>query len=109
MIFRSRKRLVPFLFGLGAFVAILAAPDFPPVTDPHGNPVLLSHEGKAALGLFLLAGIWWVFEVVPVGVTAIGIGVVQSLWLIRDSRIALTDFMDPSVWFIFGSLLIGPS
>ncbi|PJA73554.1 transporter [bacterium CG_4_9_14_3_um_filter_65_15] len=107
MIFRSRKRLIPFLFGLGTFIVILAAPDFPPVTDPHGNPVLLSHEGKAALGLFLLAGIWWVFEVVPVGITAIGIGVVQSLWLIRDSRTALTDFMDPSVWFIFGSLLIG--
>ena len=47
------------------------------------------------------------FEVVPVGVTAIAIGVVQSLWLIRDPRTAMTDFMDPSVWFIFGSLLIG--
>jgi sodium-dependent dicarboxylate transporter 2/3/5 len=27
--------------------------------------------------------------------------------MIRDTRVALTDFMDPSVWFIFGSLLIG--
>ncbi len=107
MIFRSRKRLIPFLFGLAIFTAIVVAPDFPAVSDPHGNPVLLTHEGKAALGLFLLAGIWWVFEVIPVGITAIGIGVIQSLWLIRDTRTALTDYMDPSVWFIFGSLLIG--
>ncbi len=107
MIFRSRQRLVPFLFGLLVFIGILMAPDFPAVTNPHGDAVLLTHQGKAALGLFLLAGIWWVFEVVPVGITAIGIGVIQSLWLIRDPRTALTDFMDPSVWFIFGSLLIG--
>ncbi len=107
MIFRSRKRLIPFLFGLVVFIGILTAPNFPAVNDPHGNPVMLTHEGKAALGLFLLAGIWWVFEVIPVGITAIGIGVIQSLWLIRDTRAALTDFMDPSVWFIFGSLLIG--
>ena len=67
----------------------------------------LSHEGKAALGLFLLAGIWWVFEVLPAGVTGLTIAVVQALWFIREPRHAMTDFMDPSVFFIFGSLLIG--
>jgi sodium-dependent dicarboxylate transporter 2/3/5 len=45
--------------------------------------------------------------VVPIGVTSIAIGVVQSLWLIRDSQKAFTDFLDPSVWFIFGSIVIG--
>ena len=55
----------------------------------------------------MLAATWWIFEVVPIGVTGIAIGVVQSLFLIRDSRIAFTDFMAPSVWFILGSLVIG--
>jgi sodium-dependent dicarboxylate transporter 2/3/5 len=99
--------MLPFLLGLALFTGLAAAPDFGPVTDPDGMEVPLSHEGKAALGLFLLAGVWWVFEVLPVGVTAMVVGVVQSLWLIRDSRTAFTDFMDPSVWFIFGSLLMG--
>jgi sodium-dependent dicarboxylate transporter 2/3/5 len=106
---RNPRKLLPFLFGLGVFVALTLAPALPDTVDPAGNPVVLSHDGKAALGLFLLAGIWWVFEVLPVGVTAIAIGVIQSLWLIRDTRKAFTDFMDPSVWFIFGSLLIGSS
>jgi sodium-dependent dicarboxylate transporter 2/3/5 len=88
-------------------VGFTLAPELPGTVDPSGRLVPLTHEGKAALGLFLLAGIWWVFEVVPVGVTAIAIGVIQSFWMIRDTRVALTDFMDPSVWFIFGSLLIG--
>ncbi len=46
-------------------------------------------------------------EVIPIGVTAITIGVIQALFLIRPARDAFTDFMDPSVWFIFGSLMIG--
>ena len=107
MNWRNPRRLVPFLLGGLLFAGMALAPGFPDVSDPSGLVISLSREGQAALGLFLLAGIWWVFEVVPVGVTAIAIAVFQSLLLIRDPRIAMTDFMDPSVWFIFGSLLIG--
>ena len=60
-----------------------------------------------ALGLFLMAGIWWVFEVMPIGVTAIAIGLFQVLFYIRPAKDALGDFLDPSVWFIFGSVVIG--
>jgi sodium-dependent dicarboxylate transporter 2/3/5 len=60
-----------------------------------------------ALGLFLMAGIWWVFEVMPIGVTAIAIGLFQVLFYIRPAKEALRDFLDPSVWFIFGSVVIG--
>jgi solute carrier family 13 (sodium-dependent dicarboxylate transporter), member 2/3/5 len=104
---RNPRRLIPLLLGLGIFALLHFLPSMPDATDPGGRVVHLSHEGKAALGLFLMAAVWWIFEVIPVGVTAIAIGVVQSLWLIRDPRAAMTDFMDPSVWFIFGSLLVG--
>ncbi len=104
---RNPRRFIPFLMGLAVFLAMYLAPSLPEVTDPNGVTVALSHQGKAALGLFLMAGLWWVFEVFPLGVTAIAVGVVQSLWFIRDHRLAMTDYMDPSVWFIFGSLLIG--
>ncbi|MCP4293757.1 MAG: SLC13/DASS family transporter [bacterium] len=79
----------------------------PDALDPAGQSISLTHEGKAALGLFLLAGVWWVFEVLPAGVTGLTIAVIQTLWFIREPRTAMTDFMDPSVFFIFGSLLIG--
>lgn len=67
----------------------------------------MSHQGKGALALFLLAGTFWVFEVLPIGVTGILIGVVQALFFIRPANDAFRDFMDPSVLFIFGSLSIG--
>ena len=104
---RNPRRLIPFVLGLAVFLVMYLLPTLPEVMDPEGGFVGLSHQGKAALGLFLMAGIWWVFEVFPVGVTAITVGIVQSLWFIRDHRTAMTDYMDPSVWFIFGSLLIG--
>ena len=104
---RNHRRLTAFVLGLAAFVALYLLPSLPEVVAPEGNTVALSHQGKAALGLFLMAGIWWVLEVFPLGVTAIAVGVAQSLFFIRDHRTAMTDYMDPAVWFIFGSLLIG--
>ena len=62
---------------------------------------------KGAIALFLLAGVWWVFEVVPIGVTAIAIGVFQAIFAIRSAKDAFRDFMDPSVMFIFASVVIG--
>ncbi len=101
------RRLTPLLGGLLLFVVLALMPNPPDTVDPQGVSHALTTQGRAALGLFLLASVWWVFEVIPVGVTALGIGVIQSLWMIRDTRVALTDFMDPSVWFIFGSLIMG--
>jgi len=103
----DRKRAVFLLLGVGLFLAMYFAPDIAPAADPKGELFPLTREGKAALALFLLAATWWVTEVVPIGVTSIAIGVLQALFLIRPARVALTDFMDPSVWFIFGSLMFG--
>ena len=85
-----------------------------------GDSFELSEQGKAALALFLLAAVWWVFEVVPIGVTSIAIAVTQALFLIRPDKffvgetvpiggpeLAMKEFFHPSVWFIFGSIVIG--
>jgi len=101
------KRLFFMFLGLGLFFGVYLSPDWSDAIDPAGKASPLTPEGKAALGLFLLAATWWVFEVVPIGVTSILIGVTQALFLIREPRVAFTDFLDPSVWFIFGSIVIG--
>jgi sodium-dependent dicarboxylate transporter 2/3/5 len=97
-----------FLFsGLLFFFIIYYSPPWPDAVDPVGKHFLLSREGKGALGIALLATTWWVFEVIPVGVTSLAIGVLQALFFIRPARKAFTDFMDPSVMFIFASIVIG--
>jgi len=101
------KRILFILLGLGIFLWIFYMPAWPDAVDPGGKHFPLSPQGKGAIALFLLAGVWWVFEVVPIGVTAIAIGVFQALFAIRKTKDAFNDFMDPSVMFIFASVVIG--
>jgi sodium-dependent dicarboxylate transporter 2/3/5 len=101
------KRIFFILLGIFFFVVLYSMGPLPDAVDPMGERFPLSKEGKAAIALFLLAGTWWVFEVIPIGVTSLTIGVVQALFLIRPAKVAFKDFMDPSVLFIFGSIVVG--
>lgn len=101
------KRAFFIFLGLFLFLLVYCSPPWPDATDPLGKKFVLTREGKAAFALFLLAATWWVTEVVPIGITSIVIGITQVLLVIRPARTAFTDFMDPSVWFIIGSLTIG--
>ena len=101
------KKLIWLFLGVVLFVVTYYSPMWPDAVDPMGKHFALSKEGKGALAVFLLAGTWWVFEVVPIGVTSLAIGVLQALFLIRPAKVAFKDFMDPSVMFIFGSIVIG--
>ena len=101
------KRVFFLFLGVALFSIIYYAPPWPDAIDPMGKHFTLSVEGKGALALFALAATWWIFEVLPIGVTGIAIGVIQAMFLIRKPEVAFKDFMDPSVLFIFGSIVIG--
>jgi len=101
------QRLLWILAGLALFALIYFSPPWPQVQDPAGRPFELTREGKAAIALFALALTWWVAEAIPIGITAVAVGVVQTLFWIRPARAAFTDFMHPAVWFVFASLVIG--
>jgi sodium-dependent dicarboxylate transporter 2/3/5 len=93
--------------GVILFAVVYYSPPLPDAVDPSGEHFVLTREGKGALAVFLLAGTWWLFEVVPIGITSLTIGVLQVLFLIRPAKSAFNDFMDPSVMFIFASIMIG--
>ncbi|MFO7784701.1 MAG: SLC13 family permease [Desulfatiglandales bacterium] len=101
------KRWLFFSIGATLFLVVYYSPPWPDAVDPAGKSFVLSQQAKGALALFLLAGTFWVFEVMPIGVTGLLIGVMQALFFIRPASEAFKDFMDPSVLFIFGSLTIG--
>jgi len=103
----DKKKLGFLSLGVLAFLLIYLAPPFSDAVDPMGKHFVLTKEAQGALAVFLLAGIWWVFEVIPIGVTSITIGVLQVLFMIRPAKAAFKDFMDPSVMFIFASIVIG--
>ena len=102
------KRIGFILLGVVLFTVVYYSPEWPAAVNPiNGDEIHLSREGKGALAVFLLAGTWWVFEVVPIGITSLAIGVLQAMFHIREAKVAFKDFMDPSVLFIFASLIIG--
>jgi sodium-dependent dicarboxylate transporter 2/3/5 len=101
------KRIFFVSLGLVLFCTVYFLPSGSDAIDPMGKSFKLTNEGKTALALFLLAATWWIFEVMPIGITSITIGVTQAIFLIRPAKIAFSDFMDPAVWFIFGSIVIG--
>ncbi|WP_027177767.1 SLC13 family permease [Maridesulfovibrio bastinii] len=101
------KRLFFMLLGVLFFAVLYFCPPLPDAVDPLGKHFVLTKEAKGALAVFLLAGTWWVFEVVPIGITSLAIGVLQVLFFIRPAKVAFKDFMDPSVLFIFASIMIG--
>ncbi|MBU2489989.1 MAG: anion permease, partial [Proteobacteria bacterium] len=101
------KRIIFIMIGVILFAVVYYSPPWADAIDPMGEHFPLSREAKGALAVFLLAGTWWVFEVVPIGVTSLAIGVLQALFLIRPAKVAFKDFMDPSVMFIFASIVIG--
>jgi sodium-dependent dicarboxylate transporter 2/3/5 len=101
------KKMGWLFLGVVFFAVVYWSPAWPDAVDPMGKHFELSREAKGALAVFLLAGTWWVFEVVPIGITSLAIGVLQAMFLIRPAREAFTDFMVPSVMFIFASIMIG--
>src|SRR5210317_2373264 len=100
-------RILSLITGMVLFSVVYYSPMWPDAIDPLGEHFILTKEGKGAIAVFLLAAVWWVFEVVPIGVTSLTIGMLQALFFIRPAKTAFTDFMDPSVLFIFGSIVIG--
>ncbi len=100
-------RYIALFTGIALFLIVYYMPQWPDAVDPMGKSFTLSKEAKGGLAIFLLAATWWIFEVIPIGVTSLAIGALQALFLIRPAKEAFKDFMDPSVLFIFGSLVIG--
>jgi len=101
------KQLLFLSIGILLFLIVYYSPPWADAVDPSGKHFPLTKEAKGALAVFLLAGTWWVFEVLPIGITGLTIGVLQALFFIRPAADAFKDFMDPSVLFIFASLVIG--
>jgi sodium-dependent dicarboxylate transporter 2/3/5 len=103
----NTRQFIFLIAGISLFALVYFSPPWPDAIDPIGKHFVLSREGKGALAISVFATIWWIFEVVPVGVTSLAIGVLQVYFLIRPARAAFTDFMDPSVMFILASIVIG--
>ncbi len=90
---KNWTKIIALFAGVFLFAIVYFSPQWFDAVDPAGKHFTLSQEGKGALAVFLLASTWWIFEVIPIGVTSLMIGVLQVLFLIRPANEAFKDFL----------------
>ena len=95
------------LLGAVLFVIVYGLGAIPDALDPAGNHFALTHEGKGALAILALAITWWISKALPVGVTAIAVGMLQMLFIAHPGGAAFGNFISPPILFICASTLIG--
>ncbi|MBF0458478.1 MAG: SLC13/DASS family transporter [Nitrospirae bacterium] len=101
------KRVSFIVLGLIVFLAAYYMPLLPDAVDSSGVRFPLTREGKGAIAAFLLAVIWWFFEVLPAGITGLILGSIQVLFSLRGAKRVFSDYMDPAVVFVFASIVLG--
>ncbi len=85
-----------FYLGLGTLVLVLMMP------TPDG----LSIEGHRTAALFLLMGVWWATEAVPVAVTALIPLALFPIFGISDVQSAAAPYANKIIYLFFGGFLI---
>ncbi|MEZ4602122.1 MAG: SLC13 family permease [Desulfobacterales bacterium] len=88
------------------FALVYYSPPWFDAVDPEGTHFALSQQEKERWQYFCWPAPGGCLKSFPIGVTSLMIGVLQVLF--RSGRpMKRSDFMDPSVLFIFGSIVIG--
>ena len=86
----------------GFFVGVLSA--FIVMLFP--TPESLSYEGHKTAALFLLMGVWWATEAVPVAVTALVPLALFPLLGIVDIQNAANPYANKTIYLFFGGFLL---
>ena len=90
-----------FGFLLGVVVAVLVIL----LPTPDG----LSVEAHKTAALFLLMGVWWATEAVPVAVTALVPLALFPMLGIVDIQSAANPYANKTIYLVFGGFLIAPA
>lgn len=73
------------------------------IIDNLPAPVGLSPEGKRIIGYMIATILFWVFEILPIGITSIAALLVLPLTGLVPMRAAMQSFAIPTIFFIMAS------
>ncbi len=100
-------KLAKWLVGPALFAALMLAPPLPLVEEAArqvGAP--FPKAPQAALGGLLWVASWWVFEVVPLGLTGLLAAALFSLLGFVSWSSALSSFANPIIWIFIGGFVL---
>ena len=89
-------KIFGFWLGIASFLIVLYLP----------NPEGLSSDGRITAAVFLLMGIWWAFEAIPLQVTALMPLVLFPLLNIQDIGVISREYMNKVQFLFAGGFII---
>ena len=89
-------KTIGFWFGIISFLLILFLP----------NPEGLSSEGRITAAVFLLMGIWWAFEAIPLQVTALMPLILFPLLNVEEIAVISREYMNKVQFLFAGGFII---
>ncbi len=89
-------KTIGFWFGIVSFLLVLYLP----------NPEGLSSEGRVTAAVFLLMGIWWAFEAIPLQVTALMPLILFPLLNVEEIAVISREYMNKVQFLFAGGFII---
>ena len=89
-------KTIGFWFGIISFLLILFLP----------NPEGLSSEGRITAAVFLLMGIWWAFEAIPLQITALMPLILFPLLNVEEIAVISREYMNKVQFLFAGGFII---
>ena len=89
-------RLIGFWLGIVSFLIILYLP----------NPEGLSSEGRITAAVFVLMGLWWAFEAIPLQVTALMPLILFPLLNVEEIDVISREYMNKVQFLFAGGFII---
>ena len=89
-------RKIGFWFGIISFLLVLFLP----------NPEGLSSEGRITAAVFLLMGIWWAFEAIPLQITALMPLILFPLLNVEEIAVISREYMNKVQFLFAGGFII---
>ena len=89
-------KTIGFWFGIISFLLVLLLP----------NPEGLSSEGRITAAVFLLMGIWWAFEAIPLQVTALMPLILFPLLNVEEIAVISREYMNKVQFLFAGGFII---
>ncbi|HDD64035.1 MAG TPA: DASS family sodium-coupled anion symporter [Thermoprotei archaeon] len=104
---RKYKRELIIVVGPLIFILLAIIPPLPGVeraaaTAGIGNPLM----PQLALGVLLWTALWWISEVVPLGLSGLIPPIIFSFLGIVSWKQSLSSFMDPVIWIFIGGFVL---
>ena len=101
-----KTRFTPLILGPLVFTLMVLLPPIPGLCEASISVNAYPKAAQITLGLLLWVICWWIFEVVPLGLTGLLPALILPMFGILEWRYALPTYLSPIIWIFMGAFAL---